>query len=368
MPHPIFRFAAVCAFAALASTAAMASGGAAPKIPPVPQGESASIDPLAAESLLIAVTTAGKRMVVVGEYGHVLLSDDEGATWRQAQSVPTRVTLTGVSFADDKTGYAVGHDTVILKTTDGGENWTKLYGGQDSDDALLTVVALDAQNVIALGAFSFAIRTTDGGTNWEKFKLSEAAASDAPEDTGAAVSSGSDDELGLSAEELEAMDEAGRAGADPHLNRAFMAKDGTLYVAAEFGTVFVSPDKGQTWTRTETGYGGSFWGGVVLADNSVLVVGMRGNIWRSEDKGQTWTPIQSNSTESLGSATQLADGTVVIVGLGGAIVISTDGGKTFVARNRPDRKNLCDVAAGANGGIVIFGEVGIVHEDVKPVS
>ena len=64
----------------------------------------------------------------------------------------------------------------------------------------------------------------------------------------------------------------------------------------------------------------------------------------------------------------MADGTVVIVGLGGAIVISTDGGKTFVARNRPDRKNLCDVAAGANGGIVIFGEVGIVHEDVKPVS
>ncbi len=367
MPNRFLHFAAACALAAFATSTSLASGGKVPEPPPVPQGDVASLDPLADKSLLISATTAGKRLVVVGEYGHVLLSDDEGATWRQAQSVPTRVTLTSVSFADDKTGYAVGHDTIILKTTDGGENWTKLYGGMDSDDALLTVVALSPQEVIALGAFSFAIRTADAGANWEKFKLSEAAVPASP-DAGSRAGTGSDEELGLSAEELEAMDEAARAGADPHLNRVFMAADGMLYVAAEFGTVFVSPDKGQSWTRVETGYEGSFWGGLALSDGGILVVGMRGNIWRSDDKGGTWSPLQSNSTESLSGALQLADGTIVIVGLGGAIVVSTDGGRTFTNRNRADRKNISDVAAGANGGIVVFGEAGVVHETVKPIS
>ena len=33
---------------------------------------------------------AGKRLVAVGERGHVLLSDDQGKTWRQAQSARER--------------------------------------------------------------------------------------------------------------------------------------------------------------------------------------------------------------------------------------------------------------------------------------
>ena len=52
----------------------------------------------------------------VGEFGHVLLSDDNGENWRQATSVPTRNTLVGVTFIDNQTGYAVGHAATILKT------------------------------------------------------------------------------------------------------------------------------------------------------------------------------------------------------------------------------------------------------------
>src|SRR5690349_8937389 len=44
---------------------------------------------LAAKSLLLDVARAGSRLVAVGDRGHVLLSDDEGGTWRQV-IVPTR--------------------------------------------------------------------------------------------------------------------------------------------------------------------------------------------------------------------------------------------------------------------------------------
>src|SRR4051794_13611808 len=56
----------------------------------------------------LAVTRAGPRLVAVGERGTVLLSDDAGASWRQAP-VPVQVTLTTVRFIDERTGWAAGH-------------------------------------------------------------------------------------------------------------------------------------------------------------------------------------------------------------------------------------------------------------------
>ena len=43
----------------------------------------------AVESLLLDVAHAGARLVAVGDRGHILYSDDNGASWAQAK-VPTR--------------------------------------------------------------------------------------------------------------------------------------------------------------------------------------------------------------------------------------------------------------------------------------
>src|SRR5688500_9110892 len=52
--------------------------------------------PLGSQSLLRGLAVAGNRLAAAGERGHGLLSDDQGATWRQAKSVPPRVMLTAV--------------------------------------------------------------------------------------------------------------------------------------------------------------------------------------------------------------------------------------------------------------------------------
>src|SRR5690606_23612359 len=69
--------------------------------------------PLAVTSLLLDVTHAGKRLVAVGDRGHILFSEDAGRNWVQAR-VPSRQLLTAVYFVDDKHGWAVGHDAQIL--------------------------------------------------------------------------------------------------------------------------------------------------------------------------------------------------------------------------------------------------------------
>lgn len=324
---------------------------------------------LITSNLLIGAARAGDRLVGVGEFGHVILSDDNGATWRQARSVPTRATLTSVYFIDASTGWAAGHDTTVLKTTDGGETWELQYdreisalqpdppplapppvdGGVEDefaeddgglgesaimdagaelfemkpDTPVLTLVFADANTGVVAGAFGFAAITNDGGATWNKRRLSNAV----------------DD--------------------DYHLNGAFTGPNGSLFIAGEAGYIYRSLDKGANWDLIATGYEGSLWGGMTLSDGSLLTFGMRGNVWRSTDLGSTWTKAETGTPESLASGVELADGRIVIVGLGGTVIVSTDKGLTWSVSNRADRKGLSAVIEAAPGQIAVFGEMGV---------
>ena len=104
----------------------------------------------------------GKRLVVVGDRGHILFSDDQGSTWTQAR-VPTRQLLTAVFFLDDKRGWAVGHDAQILTSSDGGATWSKQFEDLAREAPLLDVTFLDARHGFAVGAYGALLETTDGG-------------------------------------------------------------------------------------------------------------------------------------------------------------------------------------------------------------
>jgi photosystem II stability/assembly factor-like uncharacterized protein len=284
----------------------------------------------APQALLLDVARAGGRIVGVGEWGHVVLSDDDGKTWRQAKSVPTRITLTGVWFVDPRQGWAVGHDAVIIHTSDGGEVWELQHAAPDDEMPLFSVWFENRTHGLAVGAFGLMLETRDGGRSWER------------------------------------ISGVGTGEEDHHLNRIFAGPDGTIFIAAEYGSVYRSDDGGTTWKHLHPRYAGSFWGGLTTQESAVLVFGMRGHIFRTQDLGETWVEIPSGTEQSLGGATQLADGRIVIVGLGGAVLFSGDGGNSFAATVRPDRRGIAAVSAGADGRLLLFGETGVVVGDADP--
>ena len=366
---------AVAAFAATTVTA------------PAPNAEAVK-SKLVTEALLLGVTRAGNRLVAVGEYGDILLSDDNGEHWRQAKKVPTTVTLTAVDFTDDKIGYAVGHDTLILQTTDGGETWVKQYGGGESDNALLSVYFKDANHGWAVGAFNFTVETTDAGKTWVEHKTlmppSAVPAATTERDPSAALSGPQDPADAAKASAAKpakpepAFDptKASKPGADPyaaatgdenHLNQMFAGPDAnTLFVAAEAGAVYRSLNGGATWQKVLTGYAGSFWGGLTAKDGSIYATGMRGNLWHSTDKGATWTKLDTHGADqSIASGIQLADGSFVFVGLGGQVLYSKDG-KAFTLTYRPDRKGLNAVIVDGADKLLVFGEAGVKEQSITP--
>ncbi len=278
---------------------------------------------LAAKAPLLHATRAGSRLVAVGDFGIVLLSDDAGRNWRQAKSVPVRSMLTAVSFVDDRRGWAVGHGGVVLATLDGGENWSMMHSA-GADVSLLSVWFGDAAHGIAVGAFGFAMETRDGGRTWKRIPVGQ----------------GED--------------------ADRHLNAIFAGNDQTLYLAAEAGTVFVSRDRGQSWSASRLPYNGSMWGGIALRDGPVLVWGMRGHVLRSDDAGRSWTEVATGTDRSFSGGAQFSNGTIVLAGLGGAVATSRDGGRRFQTSIRPDRGSYTAIVEAPGGRAILAGGSGVL--------
>jgi photosystem II stability/assembly factor-like uncharacterized protein len=315
-----------------------AIGVAAQDVPAPPIGAASSVSGVALRHLpaiavkspestaLLSAAHAGTRLVAVGARGVVVLSDDGGKTWRQAAVVPVRSTLTAVTFIDSERGWAVGHNGVVLATDDAGEHWRVQRFVADVDRPLFSVRFLDRQRGVAVGLWSLVLATSDGGASWREVKVA-------------------------------APPEGGKT--DRNLFSLFADKAGTLYVAAERGTVLRSQDAGQTWQYLETGYKGSLWVGMALEEGGLLVAGMRGSLYRSDDRGNTWRAIDSGSKSSLtGIATEGSK--VTVVGLDGVVATSDDGGRTFRATQRPDRLALTAVLSAADGRVITFSKQGIV--------
>ncbi len=308
-----------------------------------PETEPAVMSLKAANALLIDVAAAGDRLVAVGSRGHIVYSDDQGVTWLQAP-VPTRQLLTAVHFVDAQRGWAVGHDSLILHTSDGGETWVMQYRDPELDEAgdedgpgllekpLMDVYFRDAQTGFAVGAYGLFLRTDDGGQSWEDLTF-----------------------------DIDNPDGF-------HYNSIAEVRDTGLFLVGEMGTTYRSPDFGDTWeTMEDFPYDGSLFGATGTGEpGAVLAWGLRGNMFRSNDFGETWeevslmTPNNGPLEATLAGGTLSAEGNIVVVGAGGAVVTSTDRGRSFTVATRPDRVALASAKVLKDGSVVLVGQRGAV--------
>ena len=272
---------------------------------------------------VMAAGRAGKRLVAVGDYGIVILSDD-GKAYRQARSVPTRAVLTSVFFLDDKRGWAAGHDGTIVTTADGGESWQLQRDEPGKERVLLSIWFENALHGIAVGQFGLVLETDDGGKTWRERRLVE----------------------------------AGEQG-DKHLMEIFAGANGLVFVVAESGAIFRSEDAGRNWKVVQTDNKGSFWTGLALKDGSILAAGMRGHVYRSTDKGLTWREVPVDSKQSLTAVLQRDDGQLVLYGSSGVVLSSRDSGQSWQSTVRADRANVTAAVSGPAGD-VLFALSGVL--------
>lgn len=310
---------------------------------PAVLSQAALVTPKALGAATLAVTRAGKRLVAVGERGTVLLSDDHGASWKQA-AVPVQATLTTVRFADEKTGWAAGHLGVILRSDDGGASWHKQLDGiqaaalvlqaaqksgdekaiasaqrlvqEGADKPFFDLEFIDTQRGFAVGAYGLMFATVDGGKRW------------------AAVGQRLPNPKSL------------------HLY-GLRAHGNTLVIAGEQGLLLRSTDGGASFGALESPYKGSFFGLMRTQGGALLAYGLRGTAYRSMDAGTHWDKLDTGVPMAVGAGTALADGGYVLMSQAGDALVGRDDGPGLRRIAAREPVPVSGVALAADGSLVL---------------
>ncbi|MDF3935694.1 WD40/YVTN/BNR-like repeat-containing protein [Pseudomonas citronellolis] len=307
---------------------------------------------LALGSPLAAITRAGPRLVVVGQRGHILYSDDAGHSWTQAE-VPVSSDLTAVRFPTPEQGWAVGHDGVVLHSADGGAHWTRQLDGrrigqllldfyaanpqddnaalleqaqrlkeQGADKPFLDLWFRDAREGFVVGAFNLILHTADGGLSWTPWNHRI------------------DNPQGL------------------HLT-AMAALGDDLYIVGEQGLLLRLDRQRQRFVALHSPYQGSFFG-VLARPGLLLAYGLRGHAVRSLDGGASWSEVNTGLGVSLTAASFDAGGQPYLFSQAGQALVSHDDGASFQALALTQRGPVSGALANP-GELLLVGGRGLQH-------
>lgn len=86
------------------------------------------------ELTAVAFVPSSARVFAVSSGGNVYRSNDNGASWALAAAASVYA-LHGVDFTDNSTGYVVGDNATVLKTTNGGTSWSAVMVGDANGEA-----------------------------------------------------------------------------------------------------------------------------------------------------------------------------------------------------------------------------------------
>lgn len=299
---------------------------------------------LVTQSLLLDIKNINNEfLVAVGERGHIIRSTD-GIDWQQ-MSVPTKATLTSVFFASNKLGWAVGHDSTILHSQDGGITWSLQQSLPELERPLLSVLFSDALHGMAVGAYGSYYQTINGGKTWQQsYHLSLLSAEDMSY------------LMELKEEDTEGYLEE-RSSLLPHFNRVF-EKEGVFYLAGELGLLASSINNGKTWQRLDEIYQGSFFDIAQVSQQRLLAVGLRGNIFTKSSEISAWRKIEVDTKALLNSIVLATEQKLFILGNSGVLLTSNNAGESFEMKQLADGKALLSGAV-FNDTLIIASEVGI---------
>lgn len=228
------------------------------------------------------------RLYVGGHEG-VAVSTDDGASWRQVESLDGADAM-GWAFVGDRT-FVGGHPGLFV-SEDGGRTFEMRNEGLPATDVHALGASEDAVFIASPAAGVFA--STDGGRSWE-LRTGEAGQSF-----------------------------MGRILVDPDDPERLIAPD------MQAGAV-ESTDGGRTWSALG-GVSGAMWVSWDPDDTAHLVVSGIDQAAESDDGGTTWRPIDipaGASIVELSAGDQFKLYAAVQKGTQALVRVSTDGGATW---------------------------------------
>lgn len=264
--------------------------------------------------LISRVTTGGSfllksssynsgNLFVVGLTGGIYKSTDDGATWSTKHTTGTQEILRKIAFTSSTDGFAFGGATsaaeqigVIIKTTNGGQNWSihnsSILGQVNS-------VAMPSANTWFIGCNnSKYYKTTDAGVNFTPITT------------------------------------------NPIITTSFATAfldEMTGYAGGLSGKVSKTTDGGTSWTdiSTAAGFGSSIVYEVVIIDaNNLFICGAGSRVAKSTDAGTTFTTTTTGLTGTIFFSMKFRNANEGFVS-GAGLFKTTNGGSSWTSVTLP---------------------------------
>ena len=114
-------------------------------------------------NLTTVCALTSSKALVAGQSGFLGITTDRGASWT-TKIWATRQDFLDGDFCDENKGLLSSRGAII-KTTDGGDSWEKIYNSPDAE--IIKVRMFDDLNFAAVTDKNFVLRTTNGGESWQ---------------------------------------------------------------------------------------------------------------------------------------------------------------------------------------------------------
>ena len=175
--------------------------------------------------------------------------------WELLIPTPTSNQMVGLYFIDDNVGWSVGEFGTILKTTDGGENWSikEIPWLFDLSDVYFPTT----ETGYAVGTDGFIIKSSDGGESWQQLNNQYVN----------------------------------------NINRVLFKDENIGWVICENGVILYTDDGGEIWEQQNSHCHWDLLGIDNIGEDGLCVVGMENSILITHNNGEEWQFVQYDTTE-----------------------------------------------------------------------
>jgi photosystem II stability/assembly factor-like uncharacterized protein len=264
--------------------------------------------------LISVFFTSSDNGWVAGDDGYLAQTDDGGRSWKK-RVLNTAANINEIYFRSDNDGYLVAGRKMFV-TADGGKNWreTLIVDPNEFTDGIPEFLSIrfnnkkqgfiigtiidknDDLNVIG----SLVLRTTDGGQNWsrlvvpsevELFHLDFDGRSRGwiVGDKGTILTTGD----GGNSWQLQ------NSGTQETLYNVDFRDDREGYAVGVNGTILRTEDGGQNWLKVSSPVSHTLFRVDFSDDKNGWIVGSEGTILRSYDRGASWIRQESKTGNNL---------------------------------------------------------------------
>jgi len=209
--------------------------------------------------------------------------------WIQ-QNTGVTTHILSLSFPNATTGYACGWYGVILKTTNGGDNWNTLSCPYYSYQSIFF---LNVSTGYAVGTNGTIIMTTNGGLNWN----------------------------------------VQYSGTTNLLMLVNFPSSTTGYVVGYQGTILKTTNAGTNWLIYNSGTTGNLLSVKFLNTLTGYITGDNSKFLKTTDGGTSWLNLITGTTNNLDKISFLDVNTGYIPGTNGLILKTTNGGNNFITQS-----------------------------------